>query len=62
MCFAWLSEKTVPFDLYIINRSVFVTEVEDVYYAVRRESLYSTDTFRPKRFNIQLPVVLYFGG
>ena len=42
-----LSEETVPFVLYIINRLVFITEVESVYSAVRGESLYNTDTFRP---------------
>jgi len=35
------------FVLYIFNRMVFITEVESVYSAVRTESLYNTDTFRP---------------
>jgi hypothetical protein len=32
------------FALYNINNLVFITEVEDVYSAVRTESLYNTDT------------------
>ena len=47
MCFVWLSEQTVTFVLYIINRMVLITEVESVYYAVRIESLYNTDKSRP---------------
>jgi hypothetical protein len=47
MWFVWLSEETVPFALYIINRLMFMTEAECVYCAVRAESLYKTDTFRP---------------
>ena len=40
MCFVWISEQTVTFVLYIINRLAFITEVESVYCAVRNESLY----------------------
>jgi hypothetical protein len=49
MCFVWISEKTVTFVLYIINRLDLIIEVETVYCAVRTENLYSynTDTFRP---------------
>ena len=43
----WLSEQTVTFALYIINRLAFITEVESVYCAVRTESLYNIDTSRP---------------
>jgi len=43
MCFIWLSEQTVFFALYIINRLVFITEMESVYSAVGTESLYNTD-------------------
>jgi len=46
MPFVWLSEQTVIFVLYIINRLVFITEAESVYCAVRPESLYKTGTFR----------------
>ena len=46
MCFVWLSEQTVVFALYIINRLVFVTEMESVHSAVRTESLYKADTSR----------------
>jgi len=43
-----ISEQTVTFVLYIINRLVFITEVESVYSAVRTESLriYNTVTLR----------------
>jgi hypothetical protein len=44
VCFVWISERTVTFSLYIINRLVFKIEVESVYSAVRTESLYNTDT------------------
>jgi hypothetical protein len=47
MCFVWLSEDTVPFALHIINRLVFITEVESEYSAVQTESLHNTDTFHP---------------
>ena len=42
MCFVCLSEETVTFALYIINRLVFITEVESVYCAVQTESLHNT--------------------
>jgi hypothetical protein len=44
-------DLNVTFALYIIKRSGFTTEVERVYYAVRTESLYIPDTFRPYRVN-----------
>jgi hypothetical protein len=47
MCFIWVSEQTVNFVLHIINRLVFITEMERVYCAIRAESLYNTDKFRP---------------
>jgi len=47
MYFVWISEETVTFALYIINRSVFITEVESAYSAVRTDSLRNTDRFRP---------------
>ena len=53
MYFVWISEQTVPFALYTINRLVFVTEVESVYCTVQAESLVqteslcNTDTFCP---------------
>jgi hypothetical protein len=49
MCFVSLSEQTVNFSLYNINRLVFINEVEIVYCAVRTESLYNTDTSRYRR-------------
>ena len=47
MCFVWISEETVTLALYIINRLVFITEVDSVHCAVRAECLCKTDTFRP---------------
>jgi len=32
MYFEWLSEQTVPFALYVINRLVFITEVESLVW------------------------------
>jgi hypothetical protein len=40
MCSVWISEQTVSFALYIVNRLVFITEVERVYCVVSTESLY----------------------
>jgi hypothetical protein len=47
MCFVRLSEQTVTFALYIVNKSVFITEVQSVYSAVWTKSLYNTDMSRP---------------
>jgi len=44
MCFVWLSEQTVTFALCIIDRLIFITELESVYSAVRTESLYMCPT------------------
>ena len=38
MCFVWISEQTATFAFYIINKLVFITEVESVYCAVCTES------------------------
>ena len=43
MCFAWISEQTAIISLYTINLSVFKTEVESVYCAVRSGFLKETD-------------------
>ena len=40
MCFVWISEQTAIISLYSINLSVFITEAESVYCAVRTGSLY----------------------
>ena len=45
--FVWLSEQTVTVALHIIITSVFITEAESVYSAVRPDSLYEAITFRP---------------
>jgi hypothetical protein len=55
MCFVWLSEETLTFTLRFINRLVFITEVESVFYAVGPVSLYKMDTFRPYRFKHIVP-------
>ena len=47
MCFVCLSEETVTFALYIINRLVFITEVESIYCAAHTESLHNTGTSCP---------------
>jgi hypothetical protein len=44
MCFAWMSEQTAIISLYNINLTVFKTEAESVYCAVRTGSLTRTDT------------------
>ena len=44
MCFVWVSEQTAIVSLYSINLSVFITEAESVYCAVRNGSLNQTDT------------------
>jgi hypothetical protein len=44
MCFAWISEQTAIISLYSINLSVFITEAEGVYSAVRTGYLNQTDT------------------
>jgi hypothetical protein len=42
VCLVWLSEQTLTFVSYIINRLVFITEIEGVYGAIRAECLYKT--------------------
>jgi hypothetical protein len=44
MCFAWLSEQTAIIYLYSINLSVFITQAESVYSAVRTGVLKQTAT------------------
>ena len=44
MCFVWISEQRAIISLYSINLSVFITEAESVYSAVRTGSLNQTDT------------------
>jgi hypothetical protein len=43
----WISEQTAIISVYIINLSVFITEAESVYCAVRTGSLNATDAVRP---------------
>jgi hypothetical protein len=52
MCFVWISEQTAVISVYSINWLVFITEVESVYWAVRTESLYKTDTFSLSAFDM----------
>ena len=42
-CFVRISEHTATFPLYIINRLIFITEMESVYSAVRTDFLYKAD-------------------
>jgi hypothetical protein len=44
VCFVWVSEQTANFALNNIKSLVFITELESVYCAVRKHSLYNTDT------------------
>jgi hypothetical protein len=46
VCFVWISEQTANFALCNIKRLVFITEVENVYCAIRTESLYNRDKSR----------------
>ena len=48
----WISEQTVTFALYVINRLVFIMEAENVFCAVRTDSLYNADKFFPQRVNL----------
>ena len=45
MCFVWISEQTAIISLYSFNLSIFKTEAESVYCAVRNGSLNQTDSF-----------------
>ena len=47
MLFVRILEQIVTFVLSIINRLVFITEVERVYCAIRTESLCSKDKSLP---------------
>jgi len=49
MCFVYGSQ----------NRLVFVTEMENVYCAIRAEFLYNTDRFRPIRVKGSKILALY---
>jgi len=44
MYFVWISEQTAIFSLYGINLSVFITQAESVYCAVRTGALNQTET------------------
>jgi hypothetical protein len=46
MFFVCISEQTAIFASYSISRLVLIIKVENVYCAVRTESLYNTDTLR----------------
>ena len=45
MCFVWIWEQAAIISVYSINLSVFKTEAESVYNAVRAGSLNQVDTF-----------------
>ena len=44
MCFVWNWEQTAIISLYNINLSIFKTEAESIYCAVRTGPLNQTDT------------------
>jgi len=44
---AFISEETIIFALYIINRLIFITQADSVHCAVRPASLYKTDNIGP---------------
>jgi len=50
--FTWISEQTAIISLYRINWSVFITEAESVYSAVRTGSLNQTATLLSLSFNM----------
>jgi hypothetical protein len=52
VCFVLISEETENFALQNIERSVYITEFESVYSAVRADLIYKTDTFRLWKVNI----------
>ena len=43
-CFTWISEQIAIIPLYNINLSVFITEAESVYCAVRTGPLNQIDS------------------
>jgi len=45
-CCVCISQQAANFALHSFKRLLFITEAENVYSAVRTESLYNTDTFR----------------
>jgi len=60
MCFVWISEQTALISLYSIKLSVFITEAESVYCAVRADSLNRTATFLPLKGKISEIFVFIF--
>jgi len=44
MCYVWISEQGAIISVYSLNLSVFITEEESVYCAVRTGSLNQTDS------------------
>jgi len=62
MCFAWISEQTAIISLYSINLTVFITEAESVYCAVRTGSLNQTDTLTSLKASIYTFEIMVFDG
>jgi len=50
----WVSEQRAITSLYSLNLSVFITEGESVYSAVRPGSLNATNPVRPSRVMLNL--------
>jgi len=63
MCFAWISEQTAIISRYSSNLSVFITQAESVYCAVRTGSL-NQIRFRPLKVTVAVGstdcIVLYY--
>ena len=60
MCVAWISKQTAIISLYSIILSVFITEAESFYCAVRTGSLNQTDTLsslKEKRRISKFPII-----
>jgi len=51
VCFVLISKQTANFAVCNIKSLVLVNQVESFYCAVRKESLYNTDTFRLEKVN-----------
>ena len=60
MCFTWISEQTAIISLQSINLSVFISEAESVFCAVRTGSLNQTDTVSYLKGKTKLPSIVRF--
>jgi hypothetical protein len=58
VCFVWMSEQQQIL-LTGIKKTVFITEVENVYCEVRPEALYSTQKYRLGKVKENLECDMY---